>query len=239
MVIAMLAMMAVVVQPVAVPPPEKETVTISGTVTYGGRIRVRPPTIQMTPDCLKCHPRKPLRDDLVADRKTKALKWAFVYIKEGVKGEFKVPKKPVILDQKGCIYVPHVLGVRAGQIVRILNSDKVMHNVKIDPFDNPADNKAMLPGTRLDKIFRNPEVMFSFMCNVHPWMRTWVGVLDHPFFAVTKADGTFEIKGLPPGKYTIAAWHEKIGTVEKVIEVKASTTVDFTLAPPKKKKAKK
>ena len=90
----------------------------------------------------------------------------------------------------------------------------------------------------IERVFPKGEVMFPFKCSIHPWMTAWAGVLDHPFFAVTKADGTFEIRGLPPGKYTIAAWHGKVGTVEKVIEVKASTTVDFTLKPPEKKKAK-
>ena len=234
MVVAMLAMLAV-----AVPPPEKETVTISGTVKYGGRIRTRLPTVQMTPDCLECHPQKPLRDDLVADRKTKALKWAFVYIKAGIKGDFKPPKKPVVIDQKGCFYKPHVVGVQVGQTLRTLNSDKMMHNVHTLPFLNAERNGSTVPGGRFDRLFKNPEVMVKVKCGVHPWMGAWIGVLDHPFFAVTKADGTYEIKGLPSGKYTIAAWHEKTGTVEKVIEVKASATVDFTLAPPKKKKAKK
>jgi plastocyanin len=144
-----------------------------------------------------------------------ALENAFVYVKDGLDPaySFVIPTTPVTLDQKGCRYTPRVFGVRAGQPVEIVNSDATLHNVHALPMMNQEFNQGEpAQGARMQKTFTVPEVMVRFKCDVHAWMSAYVGVMTHPFFAVTGADGTFSIKGLPPGTYTLEAWHEKFGT---------------------------
>lgn len=148
----------------------------------------------------------------------------FVYVKAGLDPEYAlgVPTEPAVLDQKGCIYTPRVVGVMAGQTLEVINSDQTMHNVHALPRENQEFNHGQrLKGERLKKTFTVPEVMVRFKCDVHGWMAAYVGVTAHPFFAVTDADGNYEIKGLPPGDYTVEIWHEKLGTQEKKISVTA------------------
>jgi plastocyanin len=144
----------------------------------------------------------------------------FVYVKEGLpKANYGVPPTPVVIDQKGCRYFPHVAGTVAGQKVRFLNSDPTMHNVHPNAEENTQWNITQTPkGDPIEKTFSKPELMMMISCNQHPWMRMYLNVVDNPFFAVTDADGKFEIKGLPPGEYTLAALHEKLG--EKTFKVK-------------------
>jgi plastocyanin len=144
-----------------------------------------------------------------------AIKNVFVYIKDGVDPaySFDVPSTPVALDQKGCIYTPRVIGVRAGQTIEVINSDATLHNVHAIPKTNQEFNHPQSKvGDKLTKVFTVPEVMVRFKCDVHGWMSSYVGVMATPFFAVTGDDGSFDIKGLPPGTYTVEAWHEKLGT---------------------------
>jgi plastocyanin len=144
-----------------------------------------------------------------------ALENVFVYVKDGLDPaySFDTPTTPVTLDQKGCRYTPRVFGVRAGQPVEIVNSDATLHNVHALPMMNQEFNQGEpAQGARMQKTFTVPEVMVRFKCDVHAWMSAYVGVMAHPFFAVSGADGTFSIKGLPPGTYTLEAWHEKFGT---------------------------
>jgi plastocyanin len=144
-----------------------------------------------------------------------ALENVFVYVKDGLDPAytFAIPTTPVTLDQRGCRYTPRVFGVRAGQPVEILNSDATLHNVHALPMMNQEFNQGEpTQGARMQKTFTVPEVMVRFKCDVHAWMTAYVGVMTHPFFAVTGADGTFSIQGLPPGTYTLEAWHEKFGT---------------------------
>lgn len=167
---------------------------------------------------------------------TKAGKLAnvFVYIKEGLEGKtFAVPSAAVGLDQNGCRYVPHVLGVMAGQKLHITNSDSAMHNVHPKPVNNESWNVSQMPKSEpIERSFPKPELMLKIMCNQHPWMRAYVSVTTHPFFAVSKDDGSFEIKGLPPGEYTLAAVHERMG--EKTIKIrvgpKESAAAEFKYA---------
>ena len=140
---------------------------------------------------------------------------AFVYVKDGLdpKYSFPIPETPVVLDQVGCVYRPRVVGIRVGQTFEAVNSDDTLHNVHSLPTQNVEFNEGQpLKGMRLTRVFDKPEVMMRFKCNVHSWMAAYVGVLPHPFFAVTAADGSFSIPGLPPGTYTIEAWHERFGT---------------------------
>ena len=141
----------------------------------------------------------------------------FVYIKEGTTGgknisgyQFPPAAQPAVLDQKGCQYVPHIVGVQVNQTLNVTNSDPTAHNVNVDAKQNEKFNQGQSPGAApIVKQFKRAETVIPVKCNQHPWMRAYVGVLQHPFFAVSGADGKFEIKGVPPGTYTLVAWHEK------------------------------
>jgi plastocyanin len=139
----------------------------------------------------------------------------FVYVQSGLSGSFPAATSAVVLDQKGCQYVPHVFGVQVNQPIEIVNSDATLHNVHATPKTNPEFNTAQpVQGMKSTYTFaaKEADVVVPFKCDVHGWMNAYAGVLDHPYFAVTKADGSFSIPNLPPGTYTLAAWHEKLGT---------------------------
>ena len=173
-----------------------------------------------------------VREPKVVVNPDKTLQNVFVYIKGDVDGAGAAPSAKAILDQKGCMYEPHVLGVQVKQPVSILNSDATLHNVHALGQNNPEFNLGMpLKGMKLEKTFFNPEVMMKFKCDVHPWMSAYVGVLSHPFFSVTTETGTFEITGLAPGEYTLEAWHETYGKQTKTVKIINSDetkTIDFT-----------
>ena len=156
----------------------------------------------------------------------------FVYVTDGLEGYyFEVPSDPVKLDQRGCRFVPHVLGVRAGQTVSITNSDNAAHNVHALPAANPPFNKSQaLKNMANTTVFDTPEVMVPVKCDIHPWMQAFVGVIQHPYFDVTHDGGRFELKDLPAGTYTILAWHEKLGTITQQVKLgpKESKDVTFT-----------
>ena len=150
---------------------------------------------------------------------------------------FDPPPGPAVIDQKGCIYRPRILGVRVGQPIEVVNSDPTMHNVHGLPMKNNEFNHAQhRQGDRHSEVFTVPEVMVRFKCDVHQWMAAYVGVLDHPYFAVTDASGAFELPNLPPGTYTIEAWHEKLDpkTVQVTIAAGQKTTLPITLTGPVK-----
>jgi plastocyanin len=154
----------------------------------------------------------------------------FVYVKDGLGNRtFDTPKDPVVLEQKGCQYHPHVLGVMAGQTVDIKNADPTTHNIHPTPKDNREWNESQPPSSAdIQKNFAREEIMLPVKCNQHPWMKMYVNVVKSPFFAVTAKDGTYEIKGLPPGDYTIAFVHEKLGEQDQKVTVapKDTKTVD-------------
>jgi hypothetical protein len=147
----------------------------------------------------------------------------FVYVKSGLgKRTFAAPATPVVLSQKNCTYVPHVLGMMAGQPLELRNEDPTLHNIHAIPANNREFNMAQqIQGMRQQHTFSAADVLIPFKCDVHNWMRAYVGVVDNPFFAVTGADGSFEIKGLPPGTYEIEAVHEKLGRQTQTITVGA------------------
>ncbi len=132
----------------------------------------------------------------------------FVYVKEGAdKYNWPAPSDPVVLDQDGCMYKPHVLGIMVGQTLKVVSSDATTHNIHPMPKDNREWNESQPPGAApIEKTFARPEVVIPVKCNQHPWMRAYIGVTRSPLFAVTGSDGTFTIKGVPPGDYTIEAW---------------------------------
>jgi plastocyanin len=145
------------------------------------------------------------------------------------------PKTPVVLDQKGCVYEPHVMGIMVGQAYRILNSDGILHNVHALPKINQGFNRPM-PATvkEASAKFDKPEAMFHIKCDVHPWMSAYVGAFTHPFFSVTGTDGKFTISGLDPGTYELTAWHERLGTQTASVTVGANETKaqNFKFAAP-------
>jgi plastocyanin len=156
----------------------------------------------------------------------------FVYVKDGLGDRsFDVPKDSTTIDQKGCQYHPHVLGVMTGQNIEIRNDDDTTHNIHPTPKDNREWNESQPPkAAALEKTFAREEVMLPVKCNQHPWMKMYVNVVKSPFFAVTGKDGKYEIKGLPPGDYTLAFVHEKLGEQEQKVTLAAkdSKTLDQT-----------
>jgi plastocyanin len=159
----------------------------------------------------------------------------FVYVKDGLGSRtFDVPTAPVVLEQKGCQYHPHVLGVMAGQTVQIKNSDQTTHNIHPTPKDNREWNESQPPSSpAIEKNFAREEIMLPVKCNQHPWMKMYINVVKTPFYAVTDKDGKYEIKGLPPGDYTIAFVQEKLGEQDQKVTVaaKESKTVDQSFKP--------
>jgi plastocyanin len=179
-----------------------------------------------------CKPDQPLKTETVAVGQDRGLQNVFVYVKDGLGDlRFPVPATPAVLDQRGCRYTPRVIGVQVGQPVQILNSDRTFHNVHAVGQTNSEFNVAQPSvGMTMTHTFTTREVMVPFKCDVHLWMHAWVGVLDHPFFAVTTADGSFSLAGLPPGTYTVEAWHESLGTqtMQVTVAPKAVAMAPFT-----------
>jgi plastocyanin len=159
---------------------------------------------------------------------------AFVYIAEGLADySFDPPAGEVVIDQVGCIYRPLVVGVRVGQQLTFVNSDPVLHNVHTMPQENRGSNLSMpTRGMRLSRKFNEPEVMIRTKCDVHPWMRAFIGVVGHPFFAVTGPDGAFRFDGVPPGDYVVQLWHETLGVQTQKVTVpdKGAARADFNVA---------
>lgn len=159
----------------------------------------------------------------------------FVYIKSGVEGKtFPTPSETPTIDQIGCLYEPYVSGVMVNQKFKIKNSDSTLHNIHATPKLNKEFNFAQPIKDQVnEKSFDKPEVVVRLKCDVHPWMFAYVGVLDHPYFAVTDKDGNFKISGVPDGKYTLEAYHVKAHManpgVSQEITVKGDTKADFTI----------
>jgi hypothetical protein len=207
--------------------------TIHGKIDYHGAKPART-VIPMSSEagCEKAHAGKPVYDESVVAGKGGGLANAFVYIQSGLGDKkFEVPKEAVVLDQSGCLFHPRVLGMQAGQMLDVKNDDTVSHNVHPMPTNNREFNEQQSPGAPdIQHKFPRADVMIPVKCNVHSWMRAYIGVVDSPYFFVTADDGSFELKNVPPGDYTVAVWHEKLGEQQQTVHVAASENgaVNFT-----------
>jgi plastocyanin len=217
------------VEQAATPIDPATAATITGTVKFDGT-PPKPAKLDMSQDPACASKGANMTETVVAEGGKLAN--VFVYVKDGLGNRtFQAPAEPVTLDQDGCRYHPHVLGVMAGQTVRVLNNDNTTHNIHPTPKDNREWNESQPPkGAPLEKSFGRQEVLIPVKCNQHPWMKMYIGVVKHPFFAVTGKDGKFELKGLPPGTYKVAAVHEKFGEQEMDVTVgaKESKPADFS-----------
>jgi len=217
-------------QPAATPIDPATVASISGTVKFDGTAP-KPSKIDMSQDP-GCKGNNEAENLVVSGGN---LANVFVYVKDGLGNRtFDVPKDPVVLDQQGCQYHPHVLGVIAGQTVQIKNDDPTTHNIHPTPKDNREWNESQPPqAAPLEKNFAREEVMLPVKCNQHPWMKMYINVVKSPFFAVTGKDGKYEIKGLPPGDYTLAFVQEKLGEQDQKVTVaaKEAKTVDQSFKP--------
>ncbi|MBI2687279.1 MAG: carboxypeptidase regulatory-like domain-containing protein [Acidobacteria bacterium] len=205
--------------------------TIRGTVKFSGKkpaARVIP--LDADAQCMKLHKGGTITEEGVILGSEGGVGNVFVYLKTGLEGKAFAPvKEAVVIDQKGCWFTPRVIGMQTGQPLRVTNSDPVTHNIHPQPRRNRDWNQSQAPeDPPLVRRFAVPEVMIPVKCNVHNWMRAWIGVLDHPYFAVTGADGSFEIRNVPPGSYTVAAWQEKLGTEEQAVTLAASAKRELT-----------
>lgn len=226
-------------QPAATAPAAGKTVdastagSVTGAVKLDGKAAAsRPINMSAEPYCAKAHP-TPVTPPEVVTGDGGALANVVVYVKEGLDSSysFDTPSAPVVLDQKGCMYDPHVLGMMAGQPLQVKNDDQTTHNIHPTPKDNREWNQSQPPAAApIDQSFARPELAIPVKCNVHPWMKSYIFVFKNPYFAVTGKDGKFELKGLPPGTYTIEAWQEKYGMVDQTVTLgaKESKPVSFT-----------
>ena len=199
----------------AAPPPAAAPAggsgSITGLVSYTGEDTDAAINMDADPVCAGEHADGASSEMIVADGGNLAN--VFVYVKEGAAGGQAAPSEPVVLDQQGCTYTPHVAGIQVGQKLVIRNSDATLHNVHALPEKNQEFNQGQpFQNMELEKTFDTAEVMVRFKCDVHPWMSAYMGVVDHPYFAVSGADGSFTIEGLPAGDYVIESWHETLGS---------------------------
>jgi hypothetical protein len=214
---------------------EATAATLSGSVMFTG-MAPEAMGIDMTeePDCDAKHAGGKYTEQVVANDNG-TLANVFVYVKEGLEGmTFPVPQEPVAIDQDGCWYVPRVMGIQVGQDLLIKNSDGLLHNINAKPQENRGFNISQPVEMETKRSFRTAEVMVPLECDVHGWMQAYVGVLDHPYYSVTGGDGSFTLAPLPPGTYTIEAWHEVYGTQTQQVTVAANeqAEISFTFGDP-------
>lgn len=213
--------------------------TLTGKATYEGKVpQFKPINMDADPVCVAHHSEEVVPEVLVlGDPETKTMGNVFVRVTNGLpQKSYEVPAEPFVLTQAGCRYRPHMLAVRTGQPIRILNPDGTLHNVHALPKVNEEFNLAM-PKFRKEvtKTFDKAEpVPFPIKCDVHPWMGAWISVMDHPFFDVTAPDGQYRIENLPPGTYEIEAWHEKLPAQKVTVTLAEGDTqeINFTFSKP-------
>lgn len=211
--------------PADAPSSVKGVVKFEGTAPKATRI-----DMAADPYCAKAHPTPVFTEDIVVGADG-GLANVVVFVSSGLaSGASQPPQQPVVLEQKGCQYKPHVLALQAGQKLSVVNSDETTHNIHPTPNNNREWNMTQPHGVPLEQTFAREEIAIPVKCNVHPWMKGYIAVFKHPHFAVTEKNGSFDLKGVPPGTYTITAWQEKLGSLNQKITVGAgeTKTLDFT-----------
>ncbi|MBI1741230.1 MAG: carboxypeptidase regulatory-like domain-containing protein [Acidobacteriales bacterium] len=202
--------------------------TVSGKVSYTGTpAKPKPIDMSKEPSCAKQHA-TPITTETVVAGANNALANVVVYISAGAPDEGQVPQQAVTFEQKGCQYIPHVLVMHTGQELKVLNSDQTSHNIHPLAKTNREWNKSQPPGTPPISEKYDKEEFITVKCNVHPWMRGYFAVLKTSHYDVSKDDGGFKLPNLPPGKYTITAWHEDYGTQTSDVTITGNETKDVT-----------
>jgi carboxypeptidase family protein len=228
--------------PAATPPAGEPAAAAGGTGSITGKVMFsgeapKPTAIKMDADAYcKAQHEQTATSESVVTNPDGTLRNVFVYVKSGLPAgqTYAPPTEPATLDQHGCTYHPHVQGIMVGQPLTIINSDGTLHNIHSLAKNSKQFNLGMpTQGMKLTQKFTGEEVMVRVKCDVHPWMECWMGVMSHPFYSVSGAAGAFEIKNLPPGTYTIEAWHEKFGAQTQSVTVTAGqpAAVSFTFQP--------
>jgi plastocyanin len=210
--------------------PADASASLKGTVKFDGAAP-KASRIDMSADplCAKAHSTPATTEDIVAGDNG-VLANVVVYVSDGLGSRtFQPPPQAATLEQKGCQYKPHVLALQANQKLDVVNSDETTHNIHPTPNNNREWNMTQPHGVPLEQTFAREEIAIPVKCNVHPWMRGYIAVFKHPFFVVTDKNGSFELKDLSPGTYTITAWQEKLGSQSQKVSVGAgeAKTLDF------------
>lgn len=206
--------------------------SITGVIHFEGMAPSNP-TIDMAEEaeCAEKHMGQPI--DPVVTVTDGMLANVFIRVTGGLPaGPYPMPSQPARIDQDGCLYHPRVLGVMVGQDLEITNSDPLLHNIKAVPTENrPFNISQPTDGMTTTRTFNTPEIMVPLECNVHGWMNAYIGVVEHPYFAVSGADGAFNIAGLPDGTYQIEAWHETLGTQTGEVTITGGAgSIEFTFS---------
>jgi hypothetical protein len=210
-------------------PTSTSAAMVKGTVRFEGTVpKAKLISMAADPTCAKQHPAPVFAQEVMTDARGD-LQNVIVFVSEGLGDRtFDPPTQPAVVEQKGCIYSPHVLAVRANQPLHVVNDDPTSHNIHPTPANNREWNKAEPPGASVDESFAREEIAIPVKCNLHPWMHGYIAVFKHPFFAVTGKDGSFDLGSLPPGTYIIKAWHEKLGTSTQTITIAANETKEIS-----------
>ena len=210
-------------------PAPTTTSGVRGKVQFQGKVpAAKPISMAADPVCAKQHTTPLVAQEVMTDDKGD-LQNVVVFVSEGLGDQkFDPPSQPAVVEQKGCMYMPHVMAVRANQTLQLVNSDPTSHNVHPVPTNNREWNKAEPPGTKMEDTFAREEIAIPVKCNVHPWMKGYIAVFKHPYFAVTGKDGSFDLSNLPAGTYTIKAWHEKLGTSTQTVTIGANETKEIS-----------
>ncbi len=228
-------------EPPAAESPSPAATATAGTSAVAGKTvfegptpRLKPLSMDADPGCAAKHD-GPVASEVLVLGEGQSLGNVFVQVTNPPPGTFPPPAEPAVIDQRGCLYSPRVLGLLAGQTLQFKNSDGILHNVHGLPKENREFNMGMPPTlTAAETTFNRPEPLFPVKCDVHPWMRSYVAVMTHPFFAVTDPSGEFRIAGLPAGTWELEAWHEKLGVQTASVTVGDGETgsADFAFAVP-------